>query len=118
MAYYKLYRSAPLGKAVPGHLYLCDPSGEIPVCRTLENADFLIPALIYTLCVTRSPRFKRPMPLVCNVPGRAGIRIHPGTRPEHSKGCILVPSRAIEQSITTALLQQQQNHETIKLEII
>ena len=65
MAYYKLYRSAPSGKSVPGHLYLCDPSGEIPVCRTLENADCLIPALIYTLCVTRSPRFQRPMPLVC-----------------------------------------------------
>jgi hypothetical protein len=57
------------------------------------------------------------MPLVCNVPGRAGIRIHPGSRPEHSRGCILVPNRGIEVNLTMELLPQQQAREEIRLEI-
>ena len=57
---------------------------------TLENADYLIPAGTYSLESTWSPRFKKFMPEVMNVPEREGIRIHCGTKPEHSKGCILV----------------------------
>lgn len=57
---------------------------------TLENAAYLIPPGTYPLEVTYSPRFKRLMPLVSAVPGRSGIRFHPGTKPEHSRGCILV----------------------------
>ena len=53
-----------------------------PICPTLENLDKQIPALIYRVQVTMSPRFKRLLPLVCQVPGRAGIRIHRGTRPD------------------------------------
>ena len=117
MGYYKLYRSKPEGKAVHGKLYLACGNADIVKCDTLENADYLIPALTYRLQVTRSPRFKRPLPLVCNVPGRAGIRIHRGTRPEHSKGCILV-SPAMESVITQELLKQQNYHEEIRIEII
>ena len=72
---------------------------------TLENAAYLIPPGTYPLTVTYSPRFKRLMPLVSAVPGRSGIRFHPGTRPEHSKGCILV-SRADEQHLTALLTNQ------------
>ncbi len=57
---------------------------------TLENADFIIPAGTYPLNRTWSPKFKKLLPLVENVPDREGIRIHMGTKPEHSEGCILV----------------------------
>jgi hypothetical protein len=57
---------------------------------TLENADFIIPAGIYPLNRTWSPKFKKLLPIVENVPDREGIRIHMGTKPEHSEGCILV----------------------------
>ena len=117
MAYYKLYRSEPEGKAVRGKLYRGTADGDQFICNTLENLDFIIPALVYRLCVTQSPRFRRLMPLVCNVPRRAGIRIHPGSRPEHSRGCILVPNKVIEGSITAELLRQQQSREEIRLEI-
>ena len=64
--------------------------------NTLENADFLIPAGTYPLRLTWSPRFKKPMPLIDEVPDREGIRIHMGTKPEHSQGCILVSAIALE----------------------
>ena len=127
MSYYKLIRQAPEGRAVRGTLCEVEhrysgSTGQYkeyltPVAATLENKDYLIPALVYKVTVTQSPRFKRLMPVLCQVPGRAGIRIHRGTIPEHSKGCILVPDIDTEKSITTALLKEQSSHEEIRLEI-
>ncbi len=98
--YYKLIRHTPEGKAVHGKLYrtshyINKRTGLLVerlhyICDTLENADYLVPALIYRVAVTQSPRFKRPLPILQQVPGRTGIRVHRGTLPEHSKGCILV----------------------------
>ena len=126
MAYYKLIRKEADGKWVRGtlcqveHRFSRSQGKQIeyltPICPTLENLDKQIPALIYRIQVTMSPRFKRLLPLVCQVPGRAGIRIHRGTRPEHSAGYILVPP-AQEQLLTARLLAEQQAHEEIRLEI-
>jgi hypothetical protein len=87
------------------------------ICDTIENADYLIPALVYKVQVTQSPKFRRLLPCLVQVPGRSGIRIHRGTRPEHSAGCILVPP-AQEQLLTARLLAEQQSHEEIRLEIM
>jgi hypothetical protein len=57
---------------------------------TLENALYIIPAGTYPLRRTYSYKFKKLLPLVDEVPDRSGIRIHRGTLPEHSKGCILL----------------------------
>ena len=84
----QLQRNRPTGKAVTGTLIL--PFEDEPTtCRTLENADFIIPAGTYPLERTWSPKFKKLLPLVCDVPDREGIRIHKGSIPEHSEGCIL-----------------------------
>jgi len=83
---------------------------------TLENADYIIPEGTYPVSVTLSPRFKRMLPLIGNVPGRSGIRVHRGTRPEHSKGCILV-SAVNEQQITAEWLALQASNEPIKITI-
>ena len=83
-----LQRNRPTGKAVTGTLIL--PFEERPInCKTLENRDFIIPAGTYPLSRTWSPKFKKLLPLVEEVPDREGIRIHKGTIPEHSEGCIL-----------------------------
>ena len=58
------------------------------------------------------------MPILQQVPNRSGIRIHRGTKPEHSKGCILVPDIDTEQSITTALLKEQKARDEIRLAIL
>ena len=85
-----LTRNKPVrsnSKAVRGHMSI--PFEKPIVVNSLENADFLIPAGTYPLERTWSPKFKKLLPLVENVPDRDGIRIHRGTMPEHSTGCIL-----------------------------
>ena len=123
--YYKLIRQQPEGKAVRGTLYsvahrYSGSAGEYkeyltPVCDTLENADYLIPALIYRVAVTRSPKFQRLLPVLQQVPNRTGIRFHRGSLPEHSKGCILI-SPADEQTLTALWLAEQSAHEETRLE--
>ena len=99
------------GKAVRGCLRV---NGQ--EVATLENADYIIPVGTYPIAVTWSPKFKRMMPLLLNVPGRNGIRVHRGTRPEHSRGCILV-SAAMEQELTAKWLALQASNEPIKITI-
>ena len=49
-----------------------------------------IPYGVYEVIINFSNRFQRPMPLLLNVPGFDGIRIHNGNKAEHTEGCILV----------------------------
>lgn len=124
--YYKLIRDNPKDNAVHGHLYRVSHytnkrTGELVerlhlICDTLENTDYLVPALVYRIAVTQSPRFKRLLPVLQQVPGRSGIRFHRGSRPEHSKGCILI-SPAMEQELTSRWLAEQTAHEETRLEI-
>ena len=83
---------------------------------TIENDDYIIQAGTYPIAVTWSPKFKRMLPILLNVPGRSGIRVHRGTKPEHSRGCILV-SAAMEQELTAKWLALQASNEPIKITI-
>ena len=49
-----------------------------------------IPAGVYEIEVTHSPRFKKPLPLIKRVEGFKGVRIHSGNYPEDTEGCLLV----------------------------
>ena len=84
--YIRLIRNKAKGNAITGRLVI---DGRW-FCNTLERKGVEIPALCYHVCVTQSPRFKRLLPIVQNVPQRSGIRIHRGSKPEHSSGCVLV----------------------------
>ena len=67
-------------------------------CFTLEDVvrpekiagETAIPAGRYQITITRSPRFRRPLPLLHDVPEFRGIRIHPGNTAVHTAGCLLV----------------------------
>ena len=111
MAVIHLIRKSKESKAVRGLIRM----GAQEVV-TLENADYIIPAGTYPIAVTWSPKFRRMLPIVLNVPGRSGIRFHRGTKPEHSKGCILV-SAATEQELTAEWLALQASNEPIKIKI-
>ena len=82
----RLIRNQPQGSAITGRLVI---NGRW-FCNTLERVGYQIPALCYHLVVTQSPKFRRLLPIVQNVPQRSGIRFHRGSKPEHSTGCILV----------------------------
>ena len=77
-----------------GRMYL----NEEYFCDTLEDAirpvkipnETAIPAGTYKVEVTYSPRFKRNLPLLVDVPNYTGIRIHNGSNKDHTSGCILV----------------------------
>ena len=84
--YIHLYRNQPQGNAITGRLII---DGTF-FCNTLERKGYQILPLYYHVAVTQSPKFKRLLPIVQNVPNRSGIRFHRGSKPEHSTGCILV----------------------------
>ena len=48
-----------------------------------------IPYGIYNVTITYSAKFKRKLPLINNVKGFDGIRIHSGNTPTDTSGCIL-----------------------------
>ena len=106
MASIHLIRTSRKNKAVRGTMRV----GERDIA-TLENADYIIPVGTYPVSITFSPRFKKMMPLIGNVPGRSGIRIHGGTKPEHSKGCVLVSNPKDREKITEFINQNKKNNE-------
>ena len=48
-----------------------------------------IPCGTYEVRITHSPKFNRDLPLVCDVPGFSGVRIHPGNFASDTEGCLL-----------------------------
>jgi len=89
-----IQRRQPDGKAVYGIMKFAVGGTQLSF-ETLENAQFIIPAGRYRVSLTWSPKFKKLLPLIEDVPNREGIRIHAGTIPEHSTGCVLTTPGAM-----------------------
>lgn len=87
-----------------------------------------IPAGTYNIIVNMSQRFQRMMPLLLDVPGFDGVRIHMGNTAADTEGCILVGQRRNPNSISGSLLAYNalfsrldeafQRHEPITIEIV
>lgn len=108
-------------------------------CDTLEDrvrdlskerkvaGETAIPAGTYDVVVNISPKFKRLLPRLLNVPHFEGVLIHRGNTAADSAGCILVgENKAIgkvlnstvwERRITEYLLDAQNKGEDIKITI-
>lgn len=54
-----------------------------------EGGPVAIPKGTYDVVVDWSNKFQRNMPHILAVPGRTGIRIHPGNFPKDSVGCLI-----------------------------
>lgn len=87
-----------------------------------------IPYGTYEVQVTYSPKFKRELPLLLDVPSFTGIRIHRGNTNEDSSGCILVGentkkgmvlnSTKYEEELTKLLKNTQNKKEKIIITIV
>ena len=101
-----------------GKMYL---NGEY-FCDTLEDAirpvkipnETAIPAGTYKVEVTYSPRFKRNLPLLVDVPNYTGIRIHNGSNKDHTSGCILVGFNTAKGKLTNSRKTSDQLTEKLK----
>ena len=81
--------SATIGELLVNDKYLCDtledrvrPEGEKVYGKTA------IPEGTYEMVLSYSPRFKKILPEILNVPNFTGIRIHSLNKAEESEGCI------------------------------
>lgn len=59
-----------------------------------------IPSGIYTVLLTYSPKYKKIMPLINNVKGYSGIRIHSGNSSKDTLGCLLVGKNTVVGRLT------------------
>jgi hypothetical protein len=105
---FRLVREEFTDESTVGKLYfsLSDRDPWTWLCWTLEDVvreapgqpveawkipgETAIPRGTYAVRVTRSSRFKADLPILLNVPGFEGIRIHGGNTAADTEGCILV----------------------------
>ena len=117
-----LERNASDVEATIGKLYIDD----VFFCYTLEDVqrdvkiqnETAIPTGTYKVLITMSPKFKRLLPLLIDVPGFDGIRIHPGNTAKDTDGCILVGDSFTRDFVTNSVTTFNKLFDKIKGEDI
>lgn len=69
---------------------LDDKMSEEEILSKKVKGETAIPTGIYQVTLTYSPKYKKNMPLINNVKGYSGIRIHSGNTNKDTEGCVLV----------------------------
>ena len=126
--YLKTYYT--IGKLYMDGKYFCDTLEDQVRDLTKERkipGRTAIPAGVYEIVVNVSPRFKRKLPRLLDVPGFDGILIHRGNTAEDTAGCILVGENRERGKVInstryevqlTGILERAQEKGEITIEII
>lgn len=78
------------------------PKGQSCKCKGKVYAQTAIPTGTYKITMEYSPRFKRKLPLLHNVPHFIGILIHSGNDESSSAGCLIVGNNTIKGKVTNS----------------
>lgn len=76
------------------------PLEEIKKIKVMHET--AIPYGTYKVVLSYSPKFKRILPEILNVPGFSGIRIHNGRDCRSSSGCLIVGKNTIKGGVTSS----------------
>lgn len=90
-----------IGKLYVDGKYFCDvledvdrgldsSMNESEILKKKVKGETAIPTGHYVINITYSPKYKRMMPLLLDVKGFSGIRIHSGNTSKDTEGCLLV----------------------------
>lgn len=82
--------------------------------RIKVAAETAIPTGTYAMRVTMSPKFKRELVEIQNVPGFSGIRIHRGNTAQDSAGCLIVGENTSKGRVTNSTKYELQITEMVK----
>ena len=105
---------------------LSDAMTEEEIKRIKVKGETAIPVGIYKVILNYSPKYKKVMPLITNVKGYSGIRIHSGNSAKDTEGCLLVGRNTVVGRLTDsrkcyeALFKrlQQKGSNDITIEIV
>lgn len=89
-----------IGRLFIDGIYFCDTLEDTVRTGPKVFGKTAIPQGTYKVQITYSNRFKELMPILVDVPGFSGIRIHPGNTAEDTHGCILVGKNTIKGRLT------------------
>ena len=102
-----------IGKLYINGKYLCDvledcdrgldsTMTEEDIKKIKVKGETAIPTGIYKIILNYSPKFKKVMPLLTNVKGYSGVRIHSGNSAKDTEGCLLVGLNTVVGRLTNS----------------
>lgn len=116
-----------IGKIYANGRYICDTIEDVD--RGLDDnmdlkeiqakkvyGETAIPTGIYRIKITHSPKYKKQMPLVEDVKGFEGIRIHSGNTAKDSLGCIIVGENKVKGKVINSRATYNKLFDLIKNE--